>query len=113
MRLEDENSILKNKLSKLEEHLDDIESQNCSNNLIISGKFQTALLNDSLPHSVLQLLRNKVNYELPLENIISVYRIGSKSSAQSPDNRNIILKMLDADSKRVIISAFRTVKPQI
>ena len=39
------------------------------------------------------------------------HRIGARFSRQSPDNRKILVKLCDEETKRDILSACRTVKP--
>ena len=110
-RCEQDNAGLKKKVNELEGRLDEVETRNRASNLIISGKTLSGLSNDNLSHSVTQLLRNKIQYELSPNNIVSAYRIGSRPPAQSPDHRNVMLKLHEGSVKRDIQSACRIVKP--
>ena len=108
---EEENKMLKKKLNELEGRFDDLETKNRCKNLIISGRTLGSLANDNLPLSAIQLLRSKIQYEHSSVNILSAYRVGARSSVQSPDLRSLMLKLRDEDTKRDILSACRTVKP--
>ena len=110
-KCERENEILRKKLNELEGRMDDMEIQGRSKNIIISGKTVNNLENDNLSQSAVQLLRSKIRYELSPSNIVSVYRIGAKSSVQSPDHRRLMLKLRDESTKLDILSACRSVKP--
>ena len=91
--------------------MDDIESQSRSNNLIISGGVLIGMSSDKISQSFVQLFKQKVGVELPHENILSSYRIGAKKLGQAPDSRKLLIKLRDGDTKRDILSAFRTKKP--
>ena len=110
-KCEEENKILKRKLTDLESRLDDVENQNRDKNLIISGGTLTSLSDNNLSFSVIQLFRQKIQYELSPDKIQAAYRVGVRSSVQSPDSRNLMLKLNDEGIKQDIISACRTVRP--
>ena len=48
---------------------------------------------------------------LPTEEITAAFRLGSKPNSQGADRRNILLKMKREDTKRDILAACRTTKP--
>ena len=109
--LEKENIDLRGSVTKLEERLDALESLGRGSNFVLSGA--TLPENASnLPQNVVELLRTAVQYQLPPQSIISAYRIGPRSATQSPDKRNVMIKLRDRETKRDIMSAFRTVKPK-
>ena len=110
-KCEEENKVLREKLVKLEAHVDDVETQYRNKNLVISGKKLAGLSGDNLANSAVQLLRQHVQYELSPEKIVSVYRLGARPQGQTPDKRSFILKLKDEDTKRDLLSAFRAVKP--
>ena len=61
--------------------------------------------------SVVELFRNKVNYEQSPQNIVTAHRTGPRNASQAPDKRNIIIKLRDDKLKKDILSAFRAVRP--
>ena len=110
-RCEEENKILKKKITDLESRFDDIENRNRSNNLILSGKALNSFSNENLSHSVIQFFHQKMKHVVSPESILSAYRLGTKSSAQSPDGRSLLVKLRDEDTKQSILSVCRSVKP--
>ena len=106
-----DNAALKKKVHELEGRLDDVENSNRGKNLILSGKTLSVLTSDNLANSVAQLLNSKIHYELSPNSILSVSRIGSRPTTQSPDYRNVMLKLHDGSIKHDIQSACRTVRP--
>ena len=112
-RIEKENTILKQKLTKIEERLDDVEMVGRRNNLILSGSEITKLsTNNNIVQAVTELLRHKLSYELSSGAVISAYRLGVKTFNQSPDSRNVLLKLVNYETKIDILSACRSAKPR-
>ena len=95
---------------RLEECLDDLESHNRGKNLVLSGTVPSKD-SDNLSQSVIDLLKTKVNYVLPPDSIVSIYRIGPNNASQFPNMRNMMIKLRDRATKKDIVSAFRSVKP--
>ena len=110
--LKHENTTLRNDIRLLEERIDSIETHDRRCNLILSGDGLPAAATEEDPAQlVISVLKNKLNYELPRERISSVYRLGTRSSAQGPDRRRILVKLGASEDKSDIVAAFRTVKP--
>ena len=110
-KCEEENVSLRERVASLESQVEDIESRNRCKNLILSGKVLSELSNDNLTNSCVHLLRQKTQYSISPENVQSIYRIGARPAGQSPDCRNLLIKLRDEDIKRDILSACRTTKP--
>ena len=110
-KVEKENRDLRDKLNELESRMDDVDCQNRGKNLILSGKTVKTISKDNMTDSVIQLLCKSIKYELPPENLLATYRVGVRSSMQSPDGRGVMLKLRENDTKRDIMSACRTVRP--
>ena len=99
-KCDEENELMRKRIIELEGRFDDVESQTRTKNVILSGKALNGLANDNLSNSVIQLLRNKVQYELVPDNILTAYRIGVRPPMQTADSRGLMLKLRDVSSKR-------------
>ena len=111
-KLESENVTLRRDLDKLEEKIDNIESQDRRHDVILAGDaVPVATVGENTPAVCLELLRTKVNNNLPPNNIVAAYRIGAKPLTQKPDKRNIMVKLLNQEVKIDLIQSCRSVKP--
>lgn len=111
-RLTNENAAFQERVSKLEDRIEHLEATNCSSNVVLSGRELSRLpTGDTLEQSAIIMLRDKLQYELSPSKVTSVYRLGARPQNQSPDSRSIMIKLLDIDTKKDIVSACRTVKP--
>ena len=111
-RVEQENAMLRDKITKMEERLDEADMVTRRNNLVLSGGELSRLEpgGNSLDE-VTKLLKRKLNYVLTPSSVVSAYRMGVKPSNQSTDRRNIMLRLASYEAKVDILSACRTVKP--
>ena len=75
---------------------------NRSGNLILSGTGLHAG-SESLAKNFVDLLKDRVKYELSSHNILSVYRVGPGNFSQSPDKRNLMIKLRDLGLPRDIV----------
>ena len=111
-QLESDNALLRTKLMRVEDRLDEIECLGRRNNFLISGSsLPPALVGESTGQVTAELLKNALHYELPQTQIVRAYRVGSKPKTQGPDTRNIMVHLRDHDRKTDILNACRTVKP--
>ena len=110
-KCEGENRVLREKVAKLESKLDDVKSQHRNKNLIISGNLHSHITGDNVPQAFVQFLHRELRYELPPSNIVAAYRIGARLPGQSVDNRSVMLKLRDDETKKDVKSAFRSIKP--
>ena len=60
---------------------------------------------------VQEILQNKVKYNVPLENIVTSYRIGRKPTNQIADKRSIYVKLANRELKNSITMSSKKVKP--
>ena len=111
--LENENVQLKRRICTLEERVESIEASSRCNNLVLSGGEVSKLPSaDNLKQPIIDLLKHHLNYVLPEKSLFAAFRLGAKPQPHSRDNRNILLKLVNTDIKRDIISSCRTVKPE-
>lgn len=110
--LKDDNEKMKARISGLEERIESLESSNRRNNLVLSGSELVKVSSEVGPkQAVAELLKAKLKYELPLSDILSAHRLGAKPSSQSPDRRNMLVRLVDREVKRDILMACKKVKP--
>ena len=111
-RLEAEVHGLRHTVRLMEERLEDHEAAVRRNEFTLSGRAVTATSNnENTDVFVRDLLKSKLNYELKIQDISSSIRMGTKSSAQEPDGRKIVVKLNDGELKRDIIRACKTTRP--
>ena len=104
-RVEKENALLKQRMAKMAEKLDEADMVSHRSNLIMSSRELSKLEPGGNPvEEIVRLLKRKVNYQLSPTSILSAYRIGVKPSNQSPDSRNIMLKLTNSEAKMDILS---------
>ena len=113
VQLQNEVALLQNKVQSLEERIEETENSNRCNDIILSG---SAVLSSSTEmedtrSAVRNLLRTRVNLELPSDKILSTSRLGKLNADQGPDKRRIIVRLPDRGTKEDILRAFRTSKP--
>ena len=109
-----EGHVLRLKLENtdMRERLDELEADQRDTSLIISGESIPNSVNGENVASITQdLIKSKLNYELPLSTISAAYRIGKKPTTQAPDRRPILLKLQHGGTKNDLRRAGKTVKP--
>ena len=109
-RLVRENEELRDRLVKIERQQDDREAQYRCNNVVFSGGSLSSVTADIPTQGIIELLRDKVQYDLSPDNILSAYRLGARSSTQSEDSRRIMVRLRDG-VKGDILAACKRVKP--
>ena len=111
--LEEEVRVLKKTVSYLQDKADDQEAYDRREQMIISGPsipaFQTGEICSSV---VTNLLRDKLNINVSVDDISVSHRLGRASNSQGPDRRNIIVKFCRRERKSDVLRACRLVKPQ-
>ena len=111
-QLELQVSKLKRENSEMMNRMDELEADQRDSSLIISGKSVPGYVNGENVSSVARdLLKSKLNYELPLTSITSAQRLGRKPASQASDVRPILLKLQHHSIKYDLRRAARTVKP--
>ena len=103
---------LKRDVNQLTVRLEDVESYQRGDSVIISGNSVPEVKTDeNCPVMVQEILQNRVKYNVPLENIVTSYRIGRKPTNQIADKRNIYVKLANSELKNSIIMSSKKVKP--
>lgn len=111
-KLESEVDYLRRENTDIKNRLEDIESYQRSESLIISGNALPEVKNgENCSHAVVDILKNQMNFVLPKEAISAAYRLGKKSSAQTADKRNIFVKLNKREDKQSILASCKTAKP--
>jgi hypothetical protein len=111
-QLESQVEVLKVEVSTLTERLEDVEAQSRSDSIIISGSALPECKAGENSFSVTaNIIKNSLNYNLPPNMVGTAYRLGRKTLSQSPDKRNILVKLNNKDIRNDILRAARTVKP--
>ena len=72
---------------------------------VTAGENCTAIVKD--------IVKNKLQLEIRVNDISTAHRLGKKVSNQQPDKRNIIIKLCRRDQKSDILNACRQLKPDI
>lgn len=92
--------------------MEGMEYLNRRNNIILSGDELSKESSDSCPKfAISNLLRSKLNYELPVSSILSANRLGSRPATQMPDKRNMLVKLIDFSLKKDVLVACKQIKP--
>ena len=103
---------LEDKLSAVEEKLDYAEVDNRKCEIIISGpNLPECKTSENVTNVVQAVLRDKLQYSLPLEKIKKCHRIGKKPVAPNCDRRNFLVKLADEETKSDILSGNKSIRP--
>jgi hypothetical protein len=112
-KLEREVTTLKSSIGKFEERVDDAESMQRRDDIIISGDDVPCVVdNENCPKVACNLIKEKLQVNIKLSNVMSATRIGKKPPTQKPDKRNLLVKFSDSATKSDLLGACKTVKPK-
>ena len=114
--LESEVDYLKRENKDMKHRLEEIQSYQRSESLIISGNAVPEVNNDeNCSRVVVDILKNQMNFVLPKEAISAAYRLGKKSLAQTADKRKIFVKLNKREDKQSVLASCKraTVSHQI
>ena len=105
--------ILETKVMKLEERIEENDSYERRDALIISGKnVPPAHHNENTAIVACNILKEHLNYNLQPNEISVSHRLGGSNSSQKPDRRPIILKLCRRDAKMDMVRSMRRLKPE-
>ena len=108
-KCEGELIMLKTEVRKLKNELDDTDSYQRRETVILSGNGVPVGNNDeNCKNVVCNLVKNQLKLNLKPEDISTAHRLGRKPDSQRPDKRNIIVKLCRRDLKQELIRASRT-----
>ena len=95
----------------MKSRLDDIESSQRSDSIIMSGDALPPATADENPVSIAEdIMKNKLKVEVSGA-VVTAQRIGKKPLTQSPDRRKMLVRLQNAYLKDDILRSCRTVKP--
>ena len=102
---------LEQKVSSLEDKIDEGDAYERRDTLIISGdKVPVFTIDENCSQKVIDTLRTHLNYVLPASEISVAHRIGPPPASQAADKRNFIIKLCKRSVKKDILTAARTMK---
>ena len=104
--------LLRKEVLKLREEVDDSEAYERRDTLVLSGSEVPVCTNGELVSNICcDLVRDKLRIQLNPTDISTSHRIGKKPASQTPDRRNIIMKLCRRDLKSSLLDACRSNKP--
>ena len=111
-KLEHEIDTLKLKVTHSSAKIDENESYERRDTLILSGdKIPAVAANENCAEIVRGMLRDTLSYNVSMQDISVAHRLGSKPKHQRADKRNLIVKFCKRNIKNDILAAGRRVKP--
>ena len=111
-KLQEEVSTLKSKIEQVEEKMDDSDSQQRRNDVIVSGKVLPVVSEgENCRKLIVGLFKEHVKVNLKMADIIEAHRVGKKPSDPNEDTRNIIVRVSDNEIKHDLITACKSTKP--
>ena len=111
IELQEEVKILRGKIVKIEENIDESDAYERRDTLIFSGEkipeFSTGEICPALVH---EMVKNHLKIELGGNAVSTAHRIGKKPTSQTVDRRPIIAKLCQRDNKAQILGAARKLR---
>ena len=109
-KLETDLVTVKNILNEYESKIDSFESQQFSQDIILSGNsLPPEIDNENCSRMVTTLIRDKLNYNLKVSDVKDAVRMGKKVNNAS--RRNILVTLDNVSTKRDLIKSCRSTKP--
>lgn len=110
--LEQQITTLKSKNLDLCERMDDLESLERRDMLVLSDdSVPPTTAGENTARVAIDILKLKLNYELKPDDLLTAFRIGKKTINQTVDKRSIVVKLRDRDMKHDLLMSARRVKP--
>ena len=110
--LEGEIGVMKGRIERLENQLDDNEAYERRDTVIISGpKIPPAHNDEKCDEIVCKLVSDELRCKISPSDVSTAHRLGPKRISQQPDTRSIIVKFCRRDVKSDLISSAKRVKP--
>ena len=104
--------VLEKHIARLEERIEDNDSYERRDTLILSGNKVPPVTSDENPAMLVRdLLKTHANYILQPNEISVSHRLGGKSKSQKPDQKSIIVKLCRRETKIDVLKAVRAKKP--
>ena len=106
--LKDEVTGLRSEINTLKGQIDDADAYERRDTIIISGEKVPLVTPGEVGSEIVQrLVKDELKLNLSPDSISTAHRLGRKPPNQSPDRRNLIVKLVRRDVKHEIISASR------
>ena len=113
-KLKLELNTVRTRTAKLEEKLEDSEAYERRDTIVLSGNGLPEYSRGEISCNVVRkLLADKLHLQTSIADISTAHRLGKPPQNQSPDKRNIIVKLCRRDLKSDIFNACRQLKPDI
>ena len=110
--ISDEILVLRKRVVELEDKIEDNESYERRDTVIVSGDGIPAVTdNEDSSKSVTQLIKDKINLIVNPVDIFVAHRLGRKPD-QDPDKRKIVVKLCRRETKQDLLKTCRAVKPR-
>ena len=104
---------LKTTVSRLEEKLDDSDSYERRDTVILSGDAIPPATSDEVCRDlVVNIVKEKLKINIASSDISTAHRVGKRPISQRPDNRKIVVKLCRRDIKRDLMYSRRNLKPE-
>lgn len=104
--------MLRGRVGKLEERVEDAEAYERRDTLVMSGKsVPPVVAGENCVSLVCNMMKNTINLNVLPSDISTAHRVGTRPNNQQVDNRSIIIKLCRRDIKRDILNACRQFKP--
>ena len=112
-KLNGEVETLKGEVNKLKGLIDDADSYERRDTVIFSGpKIPSSTNGENCIEIVRQLVKTELKVEISASEISTAHRLGRKSTAQTEDKRNIVVKLCRRDLKRdLLVASKKQAKP--
>ena len=111
--LERQVAVLKSDLSVMNDRLDNAESSERKDMLIMSGvSVPQYTEGENARGLVLGTIKQKMKLEFKSDDFLEVFRLGKKPVAQQPDKRSILMRLRNSEIKENLLGAARKVKPE-
>ena len=112
VKLQGEISVLSKKISTLEDKIEESESYERRDILILSGKnLPTYQPGENCLGLIPNIFKNQMNLSISPNDISAAYRVGPKPKNQVPDQRSIAVKFCRREVKKTALLAARRTKP--
>ena len=111
-QLKDEISVLKKDITKANEKLDEVETQERRYSVIVSGKSTPVCVSGENTKNVASdLIKNVLKTKIDPNDIVSAFRMGRTPASQQEDRRSFIIKFRHQELASEIVKSSRTIKP--
>lgn len=113
-QLSSEVDLLKSKVDKLEEQIDDADAYERRDTILISGPdLPVSTPGENCSQLICSVAKDKLKLEISPSDISTAHRFGKKPVTQAPDRRSILVKLCRRDLKHDLRYACKQLKPKL